>query len=514
MFYSIMFPTEEQHASPRRTESPDCFKDLNLNRIFDPVLKGIAEFSLETFFYTPLRDPVIIAWRQDIMRDLENDGLRALLADFSETVYDVGKYMDIVRSALSAGDKRNNNYLTRGHMLDYADRYCGAVSALLAGLSGLTPRSDGLLAFSEYLSEYCAAESHTELCRHVKRLREGFSKVEYCMLIKNGTVRVRGYEGQADHSAQILACFEKFRQGEVKDYRHELTESPHAAHVEAAVLNMVAGLYKDIFADLNAFCSRYFHFDNETVLRFSRELRFYLSWLDFIAPIRRAGLPFCYPTVCCGAERLYARDCFDLALARAETGGTVVNDFTLDTPERVIVVTGPNQGGKTTFARAFGQIHYLAALGLCVPGSDAALYLFDNLLTHFGRAEDLSSLNGKLQDDLVRLRALFDRATGKSIIIVNEIFASTTLSDALTLGGHMMDKIAALGAVSVVVTFLDELASHGPEAVSMMSTVSEDDPSTRTFKIVRKPPDGLAYALHLAAKHGLTYKQLCGRLKK
>ena len=77
----------------------------------------------------------------------------------------------------------------------------------------------------------------------------------------------------------------------------------------------------------------------------------------------------------------------------------------------------------------------------------------------------------------------------------------------------MMDSLAALGAPAVVVTFFDELASHGVETVSMMSTVSADDPTKRTFKIIRKPPDGLAYAIHIASKHGLTYEKLNERLK-
>mgnify|MGYP000908141134 FL=1 len=154
------------------------------------------------------------------------------------------------------------------------------------------------------------------------------------------------------------------------------------------------------------------------------------------------------------------------------------------------------------------------SLGLCVPGREASLYLFDNIFTHFGREEDLSASNGKLQDDLVRLHDLFDKATHRSIIIINEIFASTTLSDALLLGGLMMDTLAELGAPSVLVTFLDELALHGQETVSMMSMVRKDDPTRRTFKVVRKPPDGLAYAVHIAGKHGLTYEQLCRRLKR
>lgn len=514
MFYSILFPTREQHEKPRQTGAPACFKDLNLDQLFDPIFKTKKEFELETFFFTSLHEPEVIAYRQDVMRELEDNELRALFSNFSKTVYDIGQCMDTIRSSLTSEDHRRSNYLAQGLMLDYADRYCLTVSTFLNEISKLTFLSDGLCDFVEYLSAYCQSEGYTGLYDHVKRLRDGFSTVEYCMLIKIGTIRVRKYEGQADHSKQILASFEKFRQGDAKDYRHKLPEEPYAAHVEAAVLGMVAELYKDIFADLNGFCSEYFHFDDETILCFSREIQFYLSWLDLAAPLQQAGLPFCYPILCSTAECLYDLDGFDLALARMEYGKTVVNDFELSAPERIIVVTGPNQGGKTTFARVFGQVHYLASLGLCVPGRKAAVYLFDNIFTHFGREEDLSTLNGKLQDDLVRLRALLDRATNRSIIIVNEIFASTTLSDALSLGEHMMDTFATLGAPTVLVTFLDELASHGPETVSMMSTIREDDPTKRTFKIIRKPPDGLAYAIHIASKHGLTYELLCERLRK
>ena len=514
MFYTILFPTQEQHQEPRQTTAPACFKDLNLNQIFAPILKVKEEFELDGYFYTALKDRAIILYRQEVMRELENDNLRALFTEFSKTIYDLGRYMNTIRKTFSSKDSWDNNYLVRGHMLDYAERYYHTISTLSKGLSEVEFHSQGLRGFADYLSTYCESENFTGLCASVKRLREELSTVEYCMLIKNGTIRVRKYDGQVDHSKQILTTFEKFRQGDVKDYRQKLPEEPYASHVEAAVLNLVAGLYKDIFADLNGFCSEYFHFDDETVFRFSREIQFYLSWLDYVRPIRGAGLPFHYPKLCDTTESLYNLDGFDLALAATLRWKTITNDFMLNAPERIIVVTGPNQGGKTTFARAFGQAHYLAALGLCVPGSESALYLFDHILTHFGREEDLSTLNGKLQDDLVRLHELLKKATSRSVIIVNEIFSSTTLSDALSLGGHMMDAFVALGAPAMIVTFLDELASHGPETVSMMSMVKEEDPAERTYQVVRKPPDGLAYAMYIAGKHGLTYDQLNRRLKK
>ena len=208
-----------------------------------------------------------------------------------------------------------------------------------------------------------------------------------------------------------------------------------------------------------------------------------------------------------------ALDCFDLALAMDKADKIVTNSFTLTAPEQILIVSGPNQGGKTTFARSFGQIHFLSSLGAMVPGREADIFLCDQVLTHFEREEDLVNLSGKLQDDLVRLHALLEAATHKTVIIINEIFASTTLVDALQLGGHMLDAIVEKGAPAMVVTFLEELVDYGPQTVSMVTTVTNDEKHRRTFRLLRQAPDGQAFAMQIAAQHGLTFEQLERRLK-
>jgi DNA mismatch repair protein MutS len=286
-------------------------------------------------------------------------------------------------------------------------------------------------------------------------------------------------------------------------------------HVTAQILELVARLFPEEFAALDEYCARHAVFLDEGVRRAHRELQFYLAYLDYIRPLRAAGLRFCYPEVSASSKAVHAASTFDLALARklVTRGAPVVtNDFRLEGRERIAVVTGPNQGGKTTFARTFGQLHHLAGVGCPVPGSAARLFLFDRLFTHFEREEDLAARTGKLEDDLIRIGAILRAATPDSIVILNETFASTTTDDARFLGTKLLTKVMRLDALCVYVTFVDELASLGEQVVSMMSTIVPENPAERTYKVVRKPADGLAYALAIAEKHGLTYKRLRERI--
>ncbi len=508
-FPSVLFERPEGRPGAEAPGEPACFADLNLDQVVDAITARKDVYGLKPFFYTPLRDAETILYRHEVMWDLEDGALMACVKAFAEQMIIVRRYLALV-------EKLDFHYHREGWFLEAALVYCGAVSDLERDLGLAHLRSRGLSAFREYVTSYVQSQAFQSLRTEALEVKHGLSTLEYSVSVRRDTVKVRQYEGEVDYSAEVDKTFERFRQGAVKDYRLDLYKGAGMNHIEAQILDFVARLHPAQFAALDRFCAGHGEFVDDAIRSFDREIQFYVAYLDFIAGIKRKGLGFCYPQVSAARRDVYCCEAFDLALANSplfRERPVICNDFFLEGPERVIVVSGPNQGGKTTFARMFGQLHYLAGLGCPVPGSEARLFLFDQIVTHFERVEDIRNLRGKLQDDLVRIHDILDRATPDTILILNEIFASTTLEDAVFLSKEIMAKVMDLDLLCVWVTFIDELSSLSAKTVSMVSTTVPENPAMRTFKIVRKPADGLAYALSIAEKHRLTFEQIRERIR-
>jgi hypothetical protein len=505
-FRSILFADADQrHLSD---QPPAFFADLNLDRIVEEVISGREEYDLAPFFHTPLRELDAIEYRQEVVRDLERDEVSACIERFAGQMRQTRENL---RRAVEFRYERQR----QAWFLEAAALYCEAVTALRRELSEAQPRARGLRAFAEHLAGYADGEHFRTLRDEGEALRGELRRVRYRLDIQGGQVRVGRYDEEPDYSAQVAETFAKFRQGAVKDHRVRLREEAEMNHVEAALLDLVARLHPEVFASLARFCERWQHFAEPSIVGFDREVQFYLAYLDYVGSFRKAGLRFCHPQLSEDQGSLGAEETFDAALGAKllrEGESVICNDWSLDDPERVFVVSGPNQGGKTTFARTFGQLHYLASLGLPVPGREARLFVADRIFTHFERREDMTDLSGKLEDELKRVRAILGEASPHSILVMNESFGSTTLRDALMLGTEVLRRIVALGSLCVYVTFVDELASLDPSIVSVMSTVEPSDPAVRTFKVIRKPADGRAYATAIAEKYRLGYEDVKDRL--
>ena len=477
-------------------------------RLSTRLVEGKEEYELRDFYLAPQSQKRAIEYRQGVMRDLETN-------DISRVVGTFARGMRSVRENLAQADKLYYVLQKHAWFLHAVDMYCAAVRELCDGLQQASIRSSGLRAFLEHLEDYVASEAFEQLAGDVRQINAELAGVHYGVIIQGNRVSVRAYDGEPDYSSEVQDTFEKFKQGEVEDYRVEYRTSRDMDHVEAQILDLVAKINPEVFSDLSRFVDQNRAFAAPLITEFDRQIQFYVSFRDYKQRIKGAGLSFCYPQIVEEAGHIYANGAFDLALARKLVGEelpVVTNDIQLDGPERILVVTGPNQGGKTTFARMFGQVHYLACLGFPVPGTGAQLMLFDRVFTHFEKVEEVQDLQGKLQDDLVRVRDLLEKATCRSVMVLNEAFTSTTSDDALLLSRKIMGKVSALDCLCVWVTFFDPLATFDEKTVSMVSQVDPQDPAKRTYKIVRKPADGMAYAMAIARKHRLTSQDLRERL--
>lgn len=507
-FASILFAGDGR--ADQAPPEPACFGDLHLDQIVASVTAGREEYDLAPFFRQPLHTVDEVRYRHEMLRDLEHPGALELIRAFAEQMRAMRKQLELAR-------KLHYRLQKERWFLSAVTVYRDAVARLAADLADTGLDSTGLTGLREHVRRYTQSAAFTQLGVESDELTEELGAVCYAVQIKGPRVRVAPYEEAGDLIEEVEQTFERFKQGSGKDYRVKVRQYPEVNHVEAQILELVARLHPETFSRLEQYCTRYEDCFEQTILRFDREIQFYLAYLEHIETVGDEDLAFSLPEVAAGIKDVHARAGFDLSLATKladQPGPVVCNDFWLTGSERILVVTGPNQGGKTTFARMFGQLHYLGSLGLPVPASQARLVLADGVFTHFEREESLETLRGKFEDELVRIHRILDEATSDSLLVMNESFGSTTLQDALQVGAAVVRQIVDLDALCVFVTFVDELSRIDDATVSMMSTVDRDDRAQRTFKIERKPADGLAYAAALAERYGLTYDSLRGRISR
>ena len=395
--HSVLFERPDDNSSLTLTE-PEFFRDLNLDQVVAAMAAGREEYALEPFFYTRLFAAAAVRYRQEVVRDLER-------VEVFEAVRRFAEGMRRMREHLAQSEKLHYELQQQSWFVDAVGIYCDAVRTLAGDLAELELSSLGLRGLRDYVVEYAGSVRLAALVEEARGVKEALRGIRYRLKIQGPRVTIGRYEGEEDYSVQVLETFGRFRQGAVRGYLVSLPDDVEMNHVEAQILDLVARLHPDEFGARADYCERHRDFLDQTIARFDREVQFYLGYLELIERLRAAGLRFCYPRVSARSKEIVADDTFDIALATKLVGEerqVVCNELRLTRPERMLVVSGPNNGGKTTFARMFGQLHHLASLGLPVPGSEARLFLADRIFTHFEREEDIETLRGRFDDELVR----------------------------------------------------------------------------------------------------------------
>ncbi|WP_233557847.1 MutS-related protein [Tessaracoccus antarcticus] len=507
-FHSILFrdPTDE----PTGAISPvGHFADLRLDDIL-AALAGVAHSdALTRHFTTPLRDATAVAYRHEVFTDLAHADVLAAIKKFSDA-------MDARHQVLEQVQRARHRLQQQSLSLELLATYADAARTLASDLQALHLGSTALRSLRAALEDLVHSPTFIASAATLATLQNAGSAVRYTVRIQGSRVIVSRYDGQGDHGAEVRSIFARFRHDTPGATPGVSSDSLRVDAVESRILDGVAVLHPELFAARDAFLAGPDGRMDPLITRLHHELPFYLSWLGLIRPLQHAGLTFCLPQVTENTSEISVEDGFDLALALATvpTGAAVVcNSFRLSGPEQIVVVTGPNNGGKTTFARMVGQLFHLVGLGVPVPGRSARLTLPDVVFTHFEQEEGAPTLTGRFLDELQRVHTILREATRDSVVILNESFSSTNLRDAVTVATEVMETLLERGCVGVYVTFMDELAALDDRSVSMVPRVVPQDPATRTFILDRAPADGRAHAWAIAQKYGLTRESLLARMR-
>jgi len=319
----------------------------------------------------------------------------------------------------------------------------------------------------------------------------------------------------------------------------------HDVHVSRNSGWALAPMLVPLFADLSKVLEKstrpvvnrlkqYAEFQSKLFNNLRPGLVFYLSAVRFLRNLQAQGLPVCRPSIVALEERLCrVQDAYNVNLAfqrgshsreQNPPAPTQVNDIEIGPGGQILILTGPNQGGKTTYMVGVGLVQVLAQVGCFVPGKQAQISPVDNIFTHFPVEEKPDTETGRFGEEALRLGKIFEQVTRHSLVLLNESLSSTGFTEGLYLAQDVVRILRRIGARAIYSTHLYELGNHVEELnqsvpgdsriISVVSSpVENGSPASQTelkrsYKVESRPPLGQSYAREIAARYGIHYEQL------
>ncbi|HVV88880.1 MAG TPA: hypothetical protein VHB53_00165 [Solirubrobacterales bacterium] len=221
------------------------------------------------------------------------------------------------------------------------------------------------------------------------------------------------------------------------------------------------------------------------------EAGFYVGCLNLRERLADRSAATCIPAVApVGEPDLTARGLYDVGLALRTEDRMVPNDIVAE-GRSLVVVTGANQGGKSTFLRSVGLAQLMAQAGMFVAAESLRTDLRDGLFTHFKREEDAGMKSGKLDEELARMSEIADALGPTGMVLFNESFAATDEQEGSEIARQVTEALLSAGIKVVHVTHMYELA-HGLETAADLDPLflraERTEDGTRTFRLVEAPP--------------------------
>ena len=463
-------------------------KDLEL----DTILKAVAgkdDFILEALtdaLFSPLPAPELVAYRHEVLHDTVDhpEEIRAL--------YDLCLATDRRRLGSMGTLNWMNNY-------DLNATFNGAMESL----SVLTEALRRLRKMAEAYEDRFRSRGFRALFR---MLREELTD-DYLEEVKRQVAELH-YPDSFLVSARLGNCLQGVDYVLLKKSRKQTLELAVAPSYlpdekDEPGKDIAARQARAVNGVTNALAQSavylYDFFD-----RLRSELAFYIGCLILIEGMDSKQMPMCFPTVkTADSEERAWENLYDISLVVVKRASVTGNELRAD-HKRIYLVTGANQGGKSTFLRSLGQAQLMAQCGMPVGASLFTAPLRKAVYSHFKREEDRWMKSGKLDEELVRMRKITDYIRPGDLVLFNESFSSTSEREGSEMLRQVTQALADSGVEVFSVTHLHTYASafRDREEVQFLRAQRRSD-GERTYRIVPGDPLETAYGEDL-------YKEIFG----
>jgi hypothetical protein len=231
------------------------------------------------------------------------------------------------------------------------------------------------------------------------------------------------------------------------------------------------------------------------------ELGFYLGCLNLRDRLTAKDQPVCFPGPA-GPEkgRLSARGLYDASLALSLGDARAAGNDVAADGRQLIMITGANHGGKSTFLRSVGLAQLMMQAGMFVAAESFTASVSTGIFTHFKREEDATMEQGKLDEELDRMSAIAGLITAGGLLLCNESFASTNEREGSEIARQIIRALTEAGIRIIFVTHLYDLAermyaAHDPATLFLRAERRPD--GHRTFRLPPGEPLPTSYGQDL-----------------
>jgi len=474
----LMFPDRNVDLDePLPDHAGDLVADLGLDILLgafaggDPFLDGVGRHAL----LVGARDEETIRYRQGILADAlaRPEAVRRLYeiavgAIEGERKFFLGMFSDAPDVVM----RRSVRILSFLHgslreLRQLADRYAGAVDS--PGLSRLFELIRDELT-DTYLDTVAARLRELRFRRGVllgARLGRGNAGTGYTLLRDTGSLLGRLRIGpNAGYGFEIA---ERDMHGGKVLSRLQAMGMNEAANAVGRAADQVLAFFGALRA----------------------EAAFYVGALQLHERLVEAGVSTCLPEVTGEAGATFrATGLADPVLALATPDGGVVPNDVDATGRPLVVITGANQGGKSTFLRSVGVARLMTQAGMFATAEELRAGLVGRVFTHYKREEDPAMRSGKLDEELRRMSEIVDAIRPGDLLLCNESFASTNEREGSEIARQIVDALIAAGVEVFFVTHLFDLADgfRRRSGDALFLRAERGPEGRRTFRLVEGDP--------------------------